>query len=55
MKVIDRELFVTLERDEPTKYMYYILCDQNFRDKFYAEDDEQAKVKFRELIKTNRY
>lgn len=52
---IDRELFVTLQRDEPTTYMYYILCDLNYRDKFYAENDEKAKEIFREKIAKNRY
>ena len=50
MVEIDRELFVTLERDNPTKYMYYILNDQNFVDKFYAEDDEKAKAEFRDRL-----
>lgn len=55
MVEIDRELFVTLQRDEPTTYMYYILCDLNYRDKFYAENDEKAKEIFREKINKNRY
>lgn len=50
---IDRELFVTLERDNPTKYMYYILNDQNFVDKFYSEDDEKAKAEFRNRLAQN--
>lgn len=50
MVEIDRELFVTLERDNPTKYMYYILNDQNFVDKFYAEDDEKAEAEFRDRL-----
>lgn len=50
---IDRELFVTLERDNPTRHMYYILNDQNFVDKFYAEDDEKAKAEFRDRLAQN--
>lgn len=53
-KEIDRELFVTLHRDDPTKYMYYILNDLNFVDKFYAENDEKAIEEFRDRIKNNQ-
>ena len=52
-KEIDRELFVTLYRDDPTRYMYYILNDLNFVDKFYAENDEKAIAEFRDRIDKN--
>ncbi len=51
---IARQLFVTLQRDDPTKYMYYILNDLNFVDKFYAENDEKAIEEFRDRIKNNQ-
>jgi hypothetical protein len=50
MVELDRELFVTLMRDDPTKYIYYIHNDCNFVDKFYAENDANAIKEFRDRI-----
>lgn len=54
-KEIDRELFVALYRDEPTKHMYYITCDLNPRENFYASNDEKAKEIFRQKLQENHY
>lgn len=45
MEEIARKLFVTLNKE---RHMYYVLNDQNFVDKFYAENDEQAIKIFEE-------
>lgn len=47
MVEIDRKVFLTLNKDSG-RYMYYVLNDQNFVDKFYADSDEEAKKIFRE-------
>ena len=48
MKEVARELFVSLQKD---KYgMYFILNDQNFVMKFYAESDEIAIKKFQAVL-----
>lgn len=39
MVEIARRLFVSLNKE---RYMYYVLNDQNYVDKFYAESDEEA-------------
>lgn len=45
MEEIARKLFVTLNKE---KYIYYVLNDQNFVDKFYAKNDEEAIKIFEE-------
>ena len=49
-KELDRELFVALYRDEPTRHMYYITNDQMPLDRFYADNDEAAIAEFRDRI-----
>ena len=53
LKELDRELFVALHRDEPTRHTYYITNDQMPLDKFYADNDEAAIAEFRDRIDKN--
>lgn len=46
---IDRHLFMSLNYDKVDR-MYYVLCDGNYRTKFYADNDEEAKKKFHEYL-----
>ena len=45
MREIARKLFVTLNHCK-VDHAYFVLCDGNFREKFYAESDEEAKAYF---------
>ena len=49
-KELDREVFVALFRDEPSKHMYYITNDLNPVDRFHAFCDEDAIREFRDRI-----
>ena len=51
---IDRQLFVSLNYDKATR-MYYVLCDGNYRTKFYADNDKDAKEKFRIYLKSRKF
>ena len=51
---IDRQLFMSLNYDEVTR-MYYVLCDGNYRTKFYADNDEKAKKKFRIYLESRKF
>lgn len=53
LKEIDRRLFVTLNKEEG-HYMYYILNDQNYVDKFFAESDDKAKEIFAKMYDERR-
>lgn len=44
MKEIDRICFMSLNAE---RYMYYVLNDGYFVEKFFAESDAQAKAIFR--------
>ena len=47
---VDRELFVVLYRDEPTRHMYYITNDQMPVDRYYADNDEDAIREFHDRL-----
>ena len=50
LQEIDRELFITLNRvGDKSIYgnEYIVLCDQNFKENFFAESDSKAKEIFR--------
>ncbi len=44
---IDRKIFLSLNKDKG-HYIYYVLNDQNYVDRFFADSDEEAKKIFRE-------
>lgn len=47
MKEIDRKLFVSLHRDNKYPNHYYVLCDGNYQNDFYADNDSDAINIFR--------
>ena len=51
MREIDRILFCSLNKDTAFGG-YIVLCDQNFKEKFYAEDDAAAKEMFHTKYET---